>query len=433
MNICFHIHPFRDRDFWPMARTALAASHTLYYGIVGRTSFPEIIAQDGKVPFDLVISADRVSFESPGDPLHLRLKKKPPLLEVIFNGLIEIVEGHRGRNGGFDHLEEQRITLGIMDPELLSVCAAIGLRHTVLVPYGVPRFRFAQPDFFIRRLARRAYGVLTPADLQREKGRYRFLSQILHRLAGNATKRKSVDMVFLGECKLATNPPLLESIRARYFPGQSPAWLATLDGRARAEFDASPPRTAGDVAMLTGDFLKSVQDHPQTRIGKALIAEHILHQFRTARRLRYVRHLQAAFGRRFWLYGDDFRRLGLDARPSSHDATETKFLRAKIAMDFGSNSYAASLYTRPVRIIYCDALLLQLRQPDARDVFGKLASEMTFSSPEEMVALVSSFLNARHLRESTSAALRELGTTAVGMDHALATVFDALNLKAGSV
>src|SRR5262245_4931029 len=135
MHICFYIHPFRDRDFWPIARTALAAGHDIYYEYAGRAPVEEVLAEDRRRPFDLLVSADRVSVDETGRYLNTRFQNNPPLLEIIFNGLIEIASNYRGPNGGFKQLEEHRVTLGVMDPRLLTACRSIGAQCTLYVPY----------------------------------------------------------------------------------------------------------------------------------------------------------------------------------------------------------------------------------------------------------------------------------------------------------
>ena len=63
MSICFYIDPFRDIDFWPIARTALAEGHDIYYVLSNKTSKIEVVTQDRRTPFDLVVSSDCVSLD----------------------------------------------------------------------------------------------------------------------------------------------------------------------------------------------------------------------------------------------------------------------------------------------------------------------------------------------------------------------------------
>ena len=415
MNICFYLPPFRDRDFWPMARTLLSLGHSVFYGIKPDSSFAEIEARDRERPFDLVISSDQASRDPAGGHLHDRLATRPPLLEVVFNGLVEISENHRGADGSFAHLAEKRIRLGLMDPDLLRLSTHVGVPHPLLLPYGIPRFSIVDPGFFVWRLGRRARGVIEPSEANGERLTQRLTNRLTHRLRGYSAKQKSMDIVFLGECNFAKNRELLESIRARFFARRTFEELSTLDDEARA-MTTIPPTI--ELTKRVAERLDA-GDEAAARLGVALLVDHFVHQMRTGRRLHYLRELQASLGRHLCLYGDDFRRFGLDARSTSHGATEMKYLRSKIGIDFGSNSFAASLYTRSVRIIYSDAALVQLRQPDADSIFGSLVSQMTFRDGAEMADLLSTLLRSDARRRSLLAAEQALAAGVGGMEQTL--------------
>ena len=98
-------------------------------------------------------------------------------------------------------------------------------------------------------------------------------------------------------------------------------------------------------------------------------------------------------------------------------------------MDFGSNSYGTTLYTRSVRAIFCDTVLLQLKQSDAEEILGPMTPELTFSSPEEMIAKTSSVLRSRERRDSIRTTLRALSSSKGGMDRALSVVLADLGCE----
>ncbi len=408
MDLCFRLPPFRDRDLWPLARTALLRGHRVYYSIAGKGGLRALVAQDRRTPFDLVVSAEGALPEEDC----ARLRKKPRRVELIFNGLIEIAGRFlppRPRPG-------EGTTLALMDRALCSATRQLGFERSVFLPYGVVPFRYAEPGYYPRRLGRRASGWLVPEDLARPPGA---LARLGARFAGQFPRARRHDVVFLGECKLGPRPELLSGIRSRFLVSTPQGEVEAIERRMRSLLQAPQLPAAATFERELARALDSLPGDAPARTAKALLGEHYQHQYRTARRLHLVRGLKAALGARFRLYGDDFRALGVDAAPTSHGATEAKYLSAKIALDFGSNSYDTTLYTRSVRIVACESLLLQLRQPDASAALGGVAPLMTFETADAMLERVEHFLASPQRRTDTSAALSARASSGAGMDHAV--------------
>lgn len=102
-----------------------------------------------------------------------------------------------------------------------------------------------------------------------------------------------------------------------------------------------------------------------------------------------VEALSRAFGERFWLYGDEWRAIGLPARPSRPEESHLRSLlyrRAGVSVDLGSNSLDTGWYARPMEILKYGGRLLQLRRTDSGALFGALAAETVHDAPHSLAA-----------------------------------------------
>ena len=420
MNILFYVHGFRDRDFWPIARSVVRAGHQIYYSIAHRAGLKSVVGADRVLNFDLVISSDKMTKMPDGVFVNRILTKRPPLLELILNDLAEIVTEYGGDDHSFSTLRQNKVTLGCLDRDLLESATAVGVPSAVYLQYGVQPLAIADAGYFPRRRGRRIFGKICPDDLAAPRVIDRALSRLAHTLLGYGHRRRTTDVVFLGECSLGPDPVVLEYIGTHFLNGATLTSLLATDALIREELAASvtEPPIYESTAVLTAltRHLPPCREGHMGKIGFLLMKEHYESQFRAARRLAYVRHLSTALGNRFHLYGDHFIKHGLPARPSDHKSTEHKYLGSKISIDFGSMTYGSSLDTRPTRIISCESLLLQLRRNDAGNVYGELADKMTYTSRDEMLAMVDSYLASPAATMSTVLEERALSTTSCGMD-----------------
>lgn len=420
MNVLFYVHWFRDRDFWPIARCVVSAGNTVYYAICQHVTPERVIAADRKLNFELVISSDECARMPDRSFLNMALAKKPALFELAFDDLRDIINLYADDDASFSGLQRNRVYLGVMDRDLLDSAKVIGVPDVVYFPYGVPPIAMADPAYFVRKSGKRVFGEINPNDLTSTRRLDGLLSRLAHACEGYARRRRSTDVVFLGECAIGPDTTRLELVSTRFLKGVTLASLLATDARIREELMAQ----AGSSTCDTEETLVecALTQHPLSRegvlgeIGFLLLKEYYEQQVRAIRRLAYVRHLAGALGSRFELYGDHFVQRGLRAHPSNHNATEQKYLGSKISVDFGSVSYGCSQDTRPARIISCESLLLQLRRKDSGVVYEALSKKMTFGSPDEMLTMANSYLMCDEVAMSTALEERALCSAACGMD-----------------
>lgn len=103
-------------------------------------------------------------------------------------------------------------------------------------------------------------------------------------------------------------------------------------------------------------------------------------------RLMLARDLKRRFGERFALYGDDWARLGVPARPTDFAGPGMKYRGAAVCLDFGSQFVDASLYQRVTEIIAAGGRLLQLRQPDGGGALAPWADLIGFDDADDAAA-----------------------------------------------
>jgi hypothetical protein len=434
MKVLFYVHEFRDRDFWPIAQCVVNAGNPVYYAICQHVTRETVIAVDRKLEFDLVISSDESTRMPDGAFLNVALAKKPALFELAFDDLRDITFRYADDDGSFSGLQRNGVCLGVMDRDLLESVKAIGVQNVVYFPYGVPPLAITDTAYFARRRGRRMYGEIRPDDLTATHRLDTLLSRLAHTVAGYSRRRRTTDIVFLGECTIGPDVARLEYVATRFLKGVTVPSLLASDARIREELMAQSESStfeteAGIAACALARHLRLSGEGHLVQIGFLLLKDYYEQQVRAIRRLAYVRHLAGAFGRQFELYGDHFVQRGLRAHPTDHNSTEQKYLGAKISIDFGSVSYGCSLDTRPARIISCESLLLQLRRKDSGAVYGALSKKMTFDSRDEMLAMVDSYLTSPETAMASALDERALSSAACGMDSIVReflTTFEAL-------
>ncbi len=103
-------------------------------------------------------------------------------------------------------------------------------------------------------------------------------------------------------------------------------------------------------------------------------------------RLVLVRALKQRLGDRFALYGDDWGRLGVAARPADFSPPRGKYQQAAVSLDFGSQFIDASLYQRTMEILAAGGRLRQWRQSDGGGPLAPYADLIGFSEADELAA-----------------------------------------------
>lgn len=404
MKVLFYVPPFRDRDFWPIARSALTAGHDVYYVLVGQTSAEDVIEADRRLGFDLVFSEDRAARLSDGNWLNMRLTRQPALIEVVVNDLAEIAIEMGDADGSFSSLTRNRVCVGAMDRDLLDTARAFGV-PVVWLPYGVLSVQLTDATYFAATGGQRRFGEIHAGD---------FTS-----IPGAEVCERTTDVVFMGECKPGPNRPLFDYLVTHCFPSTTMDELLAADGPIRGQIaiDAEPYDVRpGPIADAVRRHGPTVPDDDLGRMGFALLKEHYEEQVRVMRRLAYLRRLTRELGDRLALYGDDFIALGLPARPTDHESNERKYLRSKIGIDFGCTAYECSLDHRPTRILSCGSVVLQFRRGDSVGFYGGLTERMTFDSPHDLVSKIEHVLGSADAARSLLSAEQDLGATACGMD-----------------
>lgn len=100
-------------------------------------------------------------------------------------------------------------------------------------------------------------------------------------------------------------------------------------------------------------------------------------------RLNYIRFMKERYGHEMHLYGDDWKNFDIEHFPSRF-TKDDDYRSAFISVDFGSTYLDTSIYQRTIQILGSGGRLLQLRQPDAADVYGPFADHVCFDTPGQL-------------------------------------------------
>jgi hypothetical protein len=141
-----------------------------------------------------------------------------------------------------------------LDKDLQESATAVGVPSAVYLQYGVEPLAFSDAGYYPRRRGRRMFGEICPDDLTIHRVLDRALSRLAHTfLRGGYARRRTTDVVFLGECALGPDQVLLEYVGTNFLNGITLTSLLASDARIREELSASvtEPPVHENSAVLT--------------------------------------------------------------------------------------------------------------------------------------------------------------------------------------
>ena len=408
LTILVYVDRYRDRDLWPMVDDLRSAGHAVYYELATPKRVADIVRLASRTRFDVVFTADRV-LASGSPELFAGLAFRPRIFEFVLNDLAEVMS-HYGSLTVDERLERQNAQLLVMDRALCDTLRMLGNSRVRHCPFGTPSRTVDSGEYYRTRWGRRSFGWQPDrSPIDRPFGKARQWA------AGFTPRARSTDVVFLGECHYGLGDADL--LHAYELVGNliSPADVRTIARKADAMF---PALTGEDISTVTHTLdtrlLLDAHDRAQEidrRSAFALFRAYLLAQFRSYRRLVLVRRLVEHFGKRFLLFGDDFRRLGLPARDSNYRDADRTYWRAKIAVDFGSNSFDCSVHPRVARIVACNACVIQREQADADHIWERTAPMRTFTDADSMIDVIEQALENDGVHANLMDAQRRLAHT----------------------
>lgn len=98
----------------------------------------------------------------------------------------------------------------------------------------------------------------------------------------------------------------------------------------------------------------------------------------------YVVFTKNTYNADFHLYGKEWNKFGVFGIPFEKAADNKKYASAFISVDFGSTYLDTSIYQRTMQILSSGGRLLQLRQPDSRDIYEDFSDYVCFNTKEDL-------------------------------------------------
>lgn len=424
MKICVIANRYRVDQFRSIVAALIDLGHDVFYWSDTADTMPNAGPIRRSIldhRFDLGISADWCFFSDPENPINRRLPGFPPFINLCFNSpfdaLLELA-GHRDIAG---FLGDNRIWLGLLSALDHQALADFGIEQRVDLPVGLldrclmygdddrvfpvgmlsaatERARLVPHAGLIDGLAKRRGGAATPAHL-------------VYLGAAALHVTDEIQTFCFGPMTPGLPRPFSAYI-ADYEAGYGfPAELSLADRQARIA------RHVAGIADLSGDA-------PRILLLRRRLAAQLERGHRLATRRARVRALQARHGDDFAVYGDDWARFGIRARPAENDTAPLHYRAAAISLDFGSLSYDSMMFPRSCDIVQAGGLLLQSRLVDSQTVLGELTPAVTFADEAEMLHLTDRWLTDPAGRGAMRAAvadrlaatydLRQLLTAAMG-------------------
>ncbi|HEX4458543.1 MAG TPA: hypothetical protein VIA18_11270 [Polyangia bacterium] len=407
-RILVYTHTHRDRDCWPIASALRDLGHSVYYALHDQPTPAQLARLCHEAAFDLVLTSDRLLRSDIDDRYFLELSYRPRIYELIFNGLLEICE-YYGRRDVDRRLEQQNAALLVMDAGLQSTLRAIGIERASYLRYCIPERTILDPAYYATRAGLRQYGWISPREHSAVRSAAEHaLARVELRRRGLFARPKTFDVLFLGECAYGFDAKQIHDLSVTYLDAFDESALLAVCHAFERDF---PALVELDIAAAFAARDRLTRPLSLGQPGLALFEDYLIVQFRRYRRLQMLRSLAAQLGPRLVLFGDQLAQLGLPARKTDHRHTDRHYLRAKIAIDFGSNIYDSTLYTRPAQIIASHACLLQLAQPDCDLVLGRDREATTFATRAELFDRVDAGLADDAGRDELMHAQRRLAFT----------------------
>ena len=110
--------------------------------------------------------------------------------------------------------------------------------------------------------------------------------------------------------------------------------------------------------------------------------------FAVENRRRFATTLRRGLGEGFSLWGNGWKRFGIDAGPVS-PAPRNAYPTAAACLDFGSLAYDTAIFPRTLEIVKRGGLLVSWRHADTARLFAPHENELTFASEDDAVSLLS--------------------------------------------
>ena len=121
-------------------------------------------------------------------------------------------------------------------------------------------------------------------------------------------------------------------------------------------------------------------------------------KFKLLLRFEIIKHFKKKFNENFVLVGDDWKKYSIDSLTSNFNPNYIKNLyKGNICLDFGSAEGSSSLYSRSNGIIEAGGLILQSKQVDSKNIWGKLENKIVFKSFIDLEVLINSLINNENL------------------------------------
>lgn len=415
-RILVYTHPHRDRDFWPLVQALRGLGHEVYYTLSQRLSPAEVLRLCGEFAFDRVLTSDRLLGSDLAGRYFLELPHRPRIHELLFNGLQDICEYYGSRDVD-PRLGRENASLLVMDEGLKTTLRELGIARAERLQYCVSKHTITSPRYYETRGGLRYFGWISPHERSRAR---RAVELALARLdnvrRGKYPRAKTFDVLFLGECGYGFDARRIHELSTQHLGGFDEHALLQACRSFERDFPTLFERPIREAFASRDQAARAL---PSVQPGRALFLDYMIVQFRRYRRLQMLKRLALHLGPRLVLFGDQLASIGLPARKTDHEHSDRHYLSAKIAVDFGSNLYDSTLYTRPAQIIASRACLLQLRQADSRAVLGADEEQMTFVTMDDMAARIDACLASDSQRESLMHAQRRLAWTSGDWDRQL--------------
>jgi len=382
MKICVIANRFRVDQFRSLVAALITLGHDVFYWVDTADAMAGAAATKRTIldhRFDLGISADWCFFADPSSPLNRRLDGFPPFINLCFNSpfdaLLEL-SAHRDIPG---FLAENRIWLGLLSPLDHRALAAFGVTRHVDLPVGlIDRCLIYGDDDrlfpvgFMPAAQHQAYLQPQAALRDRLAGRY-------------AEATEALDLVYFGTAALHVTddiPTFCFGPIAPRLPRPFSAYVADY-----GDFDPeiTPDRRGARIDDYLAQLPEFAGADPMVWLLRRRLGAQLERGHRLAMRRARIRALQDRHGPRLALFGDDWARFGIAARPAEAETGPLRYHASAISLDFGSLSYDSLMFPRSCDIVQHGGFLLQARLADSDALLGDLAPAVTFDGQDDML------------------------------------------------
>jgi len=121
---------------------------------------------------------------------------------------------------------------------------------------------------------------------------------------------------------------------------------------------------------------------------------------KTYLREQIILHISKNFKKKFYIYGEDRKNVGMNILEPEYDNIKVKRIyEGNICIDTGSVLGSLSLHPRSIQILESNGLLIQARQNDYKEVWGDLNGKIVFNNIDNLLNGIELMMSNKNIFE----------------------------------